>query len=82
MVTLGWIVIVLGILAVLAGIAGAIAQIFKDIASSKPLSLNDLPTDFVDALRLLIESLTKAPVYLVLLLAGFALIVYGGTLIR
>jgi hypothetical protein len=81
-VLLGWIIVVIGIIATLAGIVGAIAQLMRDIASRKgPISL-DLPTDFLVALRALIETLMRAPTWLVLMLFGFGLIVYGGTLIK
>ncbi len=81
-VLVGWIVVVLGIVAVIAGIAGAIVQLIKNIQSKKGGSKYDLPTDILTALRLLIEALISAPVWLVLLIFGFALIVYGGTLIK
>ncbi len=82
MVLLGWVVIVLGLVATLAGIAGAIAQMMKDFADRKGSSVSDLPTRFVEALQKLIETLIKAPTWLVLLIFGFALIVWGGTLIK
>jgi hypothetical protein len=53
----------------------------KDIASRKG-SIADLPLEFLQALQALVEALTKAPTWLVLLLFGFALIFYGGTLIK
>ncbi len=81
-VVVGWIVVVLGIIAVIAGIAGAIVQLIKNIQNKKGGPRFDLPTDILTALRLLIEALISAPVWLVLLIFGFALIVYGGTLIK
>jgi hypothetical protein len=81
-VILGWVITLLGIIATIAGITGAIAQLMRDIASRKGSTVADLPTDFLDALRALIEALTRAPTWLVLLIFGFALTVYGGTLIR
>ena len=82
MVIVGWIVIVLGIVATLAGVAGAIIQLIKMIEGKTGRSKYDVPTDILTALRLLIEALISAPVWLVLLIFGFALIVYGGTLIK
>jgi hypothetical protein len=82
MVIVGWVVIVLGIVATLAGIAGAIVQLIKDLEKRKGGPKYDLPTDLLTALRLLIEALISAPVWLVLLIFGFGLIVYGGTLIK
>jgi hypothetical protein len=81
-VLLGWIVVVLGIIATLAGIAGAIAQLMRDIRKRAGKATLDLPTDFLEALRALVEVLIRAPTWLVLLLFGFGLIVYGGTLIK
>jgi hypothetical protein len=82
MVIVGWIVVILGIIATIAGVAGAIAQLLKMLQKRQGGSRFDLPTDILTALRLLIEALVSAPVWLVLLIFGFALIVYGGTLIK
>jgi hypothetical protein len=81
-VLLGWIIVVIGIIATLAGIVGAIAQLMKDIQKREGRGALDLPTDFLDALRALIQTLMQAPTWLVLLVFGFGLIVYGGTLIK
>ena len=81
-VLLGWIIVVIGIIATLAGIVGAIAQLMKDIQKRGGRGTLDLPTDFLTALRALIETLMRAPTWLVLLVFGFGLIVYGGTLIK
>jgi hypothetical protein len=81
MVTVGWIIIVVGIIATIAGVVGGIVQLLKDIQSRKG-SISDLPVEFLQALQALIEALTRAPVWLVLLIFGFALTVYGGTLIK
>ena len=81
-VLLGWIIIVVGIIATLAGVAGAIIQLIKNLTRGENGSLLDSPTDILTALRLLIQALVSAPVWLVLLLFGFGLIVYGGTLIK
>jgi hypothetical protein len=81
-VTVGWVLIVLGIIATMAGIAGAIIQLLRNIQKRSGGPRYDFPTDLLTALRLLLEALVSAPVWLVLLIFGFALIVYGGTLIR
>ena len=81
-VVVGWVVVVLGIIAVIAGIAGAIVQLIRNLQNRKGGSALDAPTDIITAIRLLIEALVSAPVWLVLLIFGFALIVYGGTLIK
>ncbi len=78
-VTLGWIIVALGLIATVAGIVGAIIQLIKILQAQQRF---DVPTDILTALRLLIEALIRAPVWLVLLLFGFALLVYGGTLIK
>ena len=81
MVIVGWIVVVLGIVATVFGIAGGIIQLIKSLQKkSGGLPLD--PIDILTAIRLLIQALTAAPVWLVLLLFGFALLVYGGTLIK
>ncbi len=77
---LGWLIVVIGIIATLAGIVGAIVQLMKDIQSRK--AGIGLPTDFLEALRALVEALIRAPTWLVLMLFGFGLIVFGGTLIK
>ncbi len=77
---LGWLIVVIGIIATLAGIVGAIVQLMRDIQSKK--AGIGLPTDFLEALRALVEALIRAPTWLVLLLFGFGLIVFGGTLIK
>ncbi len=82
MVIIGWIVIVLGIIATIAGVAGAIAQLLKNLQKKEGGSKFDVPTDILTALRLLIEALISAPVWLVLLIFGFALIVFGSTLLK
>lgn len=82
MVIVGWICIALGIVATVVGIAGGIIQLIKNLQKRPGGIQGDLPTDILTALRLLIEALIAAPVWLVLLLFGFALIVYGGTLIK
>ncbi len=82
MVIIGWIVIVLGIVATIAGVAGAIAQLLKNLQKRYGGSPFDVPTDILTALRLLIEALISAPVWLVLLIFGFALIVFGSTLLK
>jgi hypothetical protein len=76
-----WVIILLGIIASLAGVTGAISRLMRDLFIRQNLSAADLPTGFLEALRALIETLIRAPIWLVLLLFGFALIVYGGTLI-
>ncbi len=80
-VLVGWILVVVGIIATLVGVAGAIIQLIRNLQKRQGGKLLD-PTDILTALRLLIEALVSAPVWLVLLIFGFALIVYGGPLIK
>ncbi len=80
-VLVGWILVIVGIIATLVGVAGAIIQLIRNLQKRQGGKLLD-PTDILTALRLLIEALVSAPVWLVLLIFGFALIVYGGTLIK
>ena len=80
-VIVGWILVIVGIIATLVGVAGAIIQLIRNLQKRQGGKLLD-PTDILTALRLLIEALVSAPVWLVLLIFGFALIVYGGTLIK
>lgn len=83
MVIVGWILVVVGIIATLAGVAGAIIQLIKNIENKKKGGSKFAdPTDILTALRLLLEALISAPVWLILLIFGFALVVYGGTLIK
>ncbi len=80
-VLVGWILVIVGIIATLVGVAEAIIQLIRNLQKRQGGKLLD-PTDILTALRLLIEALVSAPVWLVLLIFGFALIVYGGTLIK
>jgi len=82
-VVLGWILVVLGIIATAAGIAGGIAQMFKDIkkaADEGAFAPAALPTDLIKALTEFLNALVKAPVWLALTIIGFALIAWGGTM--
>lgn len=82
---LGWILIVLGLLASVAGIGGGIATMFQEIQKkvdkNRSFSGDFLPTEFLKALTEFVEALTKAPLWLALTVIGFFLIGWGGTLL-
>ena len=80
---LGWILIVIGVIATGAGVAGGIATMFKEIKQRvDPDALPDaLPTEFLKALTEFLKALAAAPVWLALVIIGFALIAWGGTMI-
>ena len=79
-VVVGWILIVLGILFVLGGLASAIAQELRRAAPGRLSGLEAGPADFLAALSALIEALGRAPLWLALTTVGFLLIVFGATL--
>lgn len=81
---LGWILIVLGVIATAAGVGGGIAQMFKDIkkaADAGAFAPVSLPTDLIKALTEFLKELVKAPVWLALIIIGLTLIGWGGTMI-
>ena len=75
----GFALVVLGILALVAGLAGGVAQLFRGRAVPTPQAA-PLPTDFVKALTELLRALTQAPTWLALVVVGIALIVLGASL--
>jgi hypothetical protein len=79
-VVVGWILIGLGILFVLGGLASAIAQELRRAAPGRFGGLAAEPAGFVAALSALIEALARAPLWLALTAVGFLLIVFGTTL--
>jgi uncharacterized protein involved in cysteine biosynthesis len=82
---LGWILIVIGVIATGAGVAGGIATMFKEIVrkanEDKDYGFDALPTEFLKALTEFLKALAAAPVWLALVIIGFALIAWGGTMI-
>ena len=79
-VVVGWILIVLGILFVLGGLASAVAQELRRAAPGRFAGHAAEPAEFVAALSPLIEALARAPLWLALTAVGFLLIVFGATL--
>ncbi|HEX8091090.1 MAG TPA: hypothetical protein VF762_19705 [Blastocatellia bacterium] len=80
-VILGWILIVVGVIAIIAGVAGGIAEMFKQIkhkaANAKAFGPAMLPTDFLKALTAFLNALVKAPLWLALVFVGIALVAWG-----
>lgn len=82
---LGWILIVVGLIATIAGVGGGIAKMFKEVTrkanEDKAYGFASLPTDLLKALIEFIEALAKAPVWLALIAIGFVLIAWGGSML-
>jgi hypothetical protein len=80
----GWVLIVLGVVAIAAGVGGGIATMFKEIqkrANEGAADLPGLPSGLIDSLVKFLEALTKAPVWLALVIIGLLLVAWGGTMI-
>ncbi len=75
-VWIGIILIIVGIISTIAGIAGGIIKMFKELSGKGPIAP---PTDFIKALTDLLKALIKAPTWLALVIIGFALIGLGGS---
>lgn len=84
-VVLGWVLIVVGVISTVAGVTGGIVTMYKEIqrkaAEDRSYALNMLPTEFLKALTEFLNALIKAPIWLALIIIGFALIAWGGTMI-
>jgi hypothetical protein len=82
---LGWILIAIGLVATLAGVAGGIAAMFREIQNrartDQSFGIELLPTEFIWALTEFLKALIKAPPWLALTMIGFALIAWGGRMI-
>ena len=75
--------IVIGLIALLAGIGGGIATMFKQLrpTGERGLALPAFPTETLKALTEFLKALTAAPPWLALTIIGLILIIYGGTLV-
>lgn len=75
---------VLGLIAIGAGIIGGILIMFKQIlphgGEEKNVSLDTLPTTFIEALTQLLQALMSAPAWLALVIIGI-LLVFGSNLV-
>lgn len=84
-VIVGWVLIIAGVLVTLAGCGGGVATMFQEIRRAakegQSFGIDLLPTEFIDALRAFLEALLKAPTWLILVIIGFALIAWGGTIV-
>lgn len=82
---LGWILIVIGLIATVAGIGGGIAKMFKEITrkanEDSAYGFAALPTELFKALMEFLEALAKAPLWLALIIVGFVLIAWGGAML-
>lgn len=84
---LGIILIIIGIIAIIAGIGGGIAKMFLEIkqqskqASSFGTLDTLLPDKTIEALTKFLEALTKAPIWLALIIIGIVLIAWGGAML-
>jgi uncharacterized protein with ACT and thioredoxin-like domain len=75
---------VLGIIAIIAGLIGGIITMFKEVrreVEARRLSVDTLPTTFIEALTQLVQALTRAPVWLALVIIGI-LLVFGSNVIQ
>ena len=80
------ILIVIGVLALLAGVAGGIVTLFLDIrkrAREEPASgaIQLLPVEYIKALTEFLNALLKAPQWLILVIVGVGLIVWGSSML-
>jgi len=82
-VVLSWIVIVVGLVVFLFGVAGGILQMFMDIKKrqGEALGVMEFPSQIADALVKFIEALAKAPLWLALAALGLFLVIWGASLI-
>ena len=80
----GILLLITGFIALLAGIGGGVAQMFKDIQKqfqAGQAGLFNFPIQTLEALTKFIEALTKAPLWLALTILGILLIAWGGSML-
>lgn len=79
----GILLIVIGFVALMGGIAGGIAKMFKEIQNQVKKGVvgsaltNLLPTDLIKALTGFVKALSEAPQWLALVMIGMLLIGWG-----
>jgi len=82
---LGIVLIVIGVIAIMAGIGGGIAKMFLELkkeAKASSFGLADiLPAKTIEALTKFLEALVKAPIWLALTIIGLLLVAAGGALL-
>ncbi len=83
-VVLGIVLVVIGVIALLAGVGGGIAQMVLEIkkkVETGQAGLFDFPTQVVEVLIKFLNALMAAPVWLALVIIGLLLIIYGGSML-
>jgi hypothetical protein len=82
---LGWLLIVVGQVAILAGLVGGITTMFQEIrrkaTQGQSFGVDPLPTEFIKALTELVNALKDAPTWLALVIIGLVLVGWGAVLI-
>jgi len=83
---LGIVLIVIGVLGLLAGVVGGIITLFLDIrrrAREERASggVELLPVEYIKALTEFLNALVKAPHWLILVIVGVGMIVWGSTML-
>jgi hypothetical protein len=80
----GIVLVVAGVVALTAGIAGGITKLFvevrKEILQSRSLANLPIPTELMESLGRFIQTLAGAPIWLALVILGFLMIVWGGSM--
>jgi len=78
---LSTVIIVLGVIAVFAGIAGGIATMIKQlqqrVKEGRTFGPADLPTEFLKALTAFLNAIVASPIWIALIFIGIILIVLG-----
>lgn len=85
---LGWTLVIIGIVCIVAGIGGGIARMFieikKDLTGGKSFAEAggiNLPTELLKALTEFLTALIKAPAWLALVILGILFVAWGGTMV-
>jgi uncharacterized membrane protein len=77
----GYILVLLGIVAIFAGVAGGVVAMIKELIGQadkrKSFGLSDLPTEFVRATTDYLKALIGAPIWLALIFVGIFLVFMG-----
>lgn len=83
MIVVGWVLIVIGIIALGAGVVGGILAMFGNLRATPVATggLTSLPIDFVEVLIKFLDALRSAPVWLAMIIIGIALVAWGGSII-
>jgi hypothetical protein len=80
----GIILIVIGVLALLGGIGGGLAELFLETKKKWEQGQSgvfDLPVETIKALKEFLDALAKAPKWLALSILGIFLIGWGGSML-